>query len=173
MTVSIRAYSRHRRVSEGAVRKAIRAGRIKVEADGTIDPVKADAAWDRNTNPALQRKQAAPKKKSEPPPVSTPLPSPPQAGKSASAIPAYQTSRAVRETYAAKMAKLDFEERLKSLVRADEVHVAAFNTARRTRDRLFCIPPRLAAVLAAEDDAHTIEQMLQQELREALEELNQ
>ena len=108
-------------------------------------------------------------------PVSTPAPTPPraEAQKAVSAVPAYQTSRAVRETYAAKMAKLDFEERLKSLVRADEVHVAAFNTARRVRDRLFCIPPRLAAVMAAETDAHTIEQMLQQALRDALEELNQ
>lgn len=36
MGVSIRAYGRHRGVSEAAVRKAIRAGRITPERDGTI-----------------------------------------------------------------------------------------------------------------------------------------
>nr|USU31103.1 hypothetical protein NG677_17395 [Methylobacterium sp. OTU13CASTA1] len=39
-------------VSEGAVRKAISAGRIPVEADGTIDPDKARAAWAKGTDPA-------------------------------------------------------------------------------------------------------------------------
>ena len=171
MGISNRAYARHRGVSEGAVRKAIKVGRIQTEADGSIDPVKADAAWDRNTNPAQQRQHAVPEQKVEVAP--TPH-QPPQTNieKRGSAVPAYQTSRAVRETYAAKMAKLDFEERSGKLVQADEVQVAAFNTARRVRDRLFCIPPRLAAVLAAESDAHTVEQILQRELRNALEELN-
>jgi len=42
MGLSIRAYARHRGVSDTAVHKAIRAGRITPEADGTIDPDKAD-----------------------------------------------------------------------------------------------------------------------------------
>ena len=168
MGVSIRSYARQRGVSEGAVRKAIKAGRIQKEADGSIDPVKADAAWDRNTNPAQQRQQTVPEKGLE----EAPVPSQPNVEKRGSAVPAYQTSRAVRETYAAKMAKLDFEERSGKLVQADEVQVAAFNAARQVRDRLFCIPPRLAAVLAAESDAHAVEQILQQELRDALEVLN-
>ena len=36
MGISIRAYARHRGVSDTAVHKAIRAGRITPEADGTI-----------------------------------------------------------------------------------------------------------------------------------------
>jgi len=152
------------------VRKAVKAGRIPKEPDKTIDPVKADAAWDRNTNPAQQRK---PEKTLPPKTVSPPLGpairnDPPRPGAS---IPAYQTSRAIRETYAAKMAKLDFDERTKDLVKADEVQVAAFNTARRVRDRILSIPSRMASVLAAENEALVVEKTLQKELRYALEEL--
>ncbi|MGD7268141.1 elements of external origin, partial [Ralstonia pseudosolanacearum] len=49
MGISIRAYARHRGVSDAAVRKAIAAGRITPEADGTIDTDRADAEWARNT----------------------------------------------------------------------------------------------------------------------------
>ncbi|MFO0450795.1 MAG: hypothetical protein ACK52I_19395, partial [Pseudomonadota bacterium] len=52
MGLSIRAYARHRGVSHVAVLKAARAGRIKLEADGTIDATKADAAWTRSSDPA-------------------------------------------------------------------------------------------------------------------------
>lgn len=44
MGISIRAYARQRGVSDAAVRKAIKTGRITTEPDGTIDPAKADAA---------------------------------------------------------------------------------------------------------------------------------
>ena len=49
MGLSIRAYARHRGVSDAAVRKAIAAGRVTPEADGTLDPERADAEWARNT----------------------------------------------------------------------------------------------------------------------------
>ena len=42
MGLSIRAYARHRGVSDTAVHKAIRAGRITPEPDGTIDADRAD-----------------------------------------------------------------------------------------------------------------------------------
>ena len=43
MGISIRAYARHRGVTDTAVHKAIRTGRITPEADGTIDADRADA----------------------------------------------------------------------------------------------------------------------------------
>ena len=55
MGVSRRRYASMRGVSDMAVRKAIASGRISVEADGTIDPEKADAEWARQTDPAKQR----------------------------------------------------------------------------------------------------------------------
>src|SRR5580693_1273797 len=51
MGLSIRAYAKVRGVSHVAVLKAIKAGRIPIEPDGAIDPGKADAAWERSTDP--------------------------------------------------------------------------------------------------------------------------
>lgn len=50
MGVSRKAYARHRGVSPAAVRKALETGRIALDADGTIDPVKADHDWEKNTD---------------------------------------------------------------------------------------------------------------------------
>lgn len=58
MGISIRAYGRHRGVSDAAVRKAIKAGRITPEPDGTIEPSRVDAEWRCNTDSAQQRSQA-------------------------------------------------------------------------------------------------------------------
>jgi hypothetical protein len=51
MGLSIRAYAKVRGVSHVAVLKAIKAGRVPIEPDGAIDPGKADAAWERSTDP--------------------------------------------------------------------------------------------------------------------------
>jgi hypothetical protein len=58
MGISIRAYARSRHISDTAVRKAIKTGRVSLEADGTIDPSRADAEWRNNTDSAQQRKKA-------------------------------------------------------------------------------------------------------------------
>ena len=50
MGISIRAYARHRGVTDTSVHKAIRAGRITPEGDGTIDAARADAEWARNSD---------------------------------------------------------------------------------------------------------------------------
>ncbi|MBF0424614.1 MAG: hypothetical protein HQL66_02170 [Magnetococcales bacterium] len=185
MGMSIRAYARQRGVSEGAVRKAIKAGRIPAESDGTIDPAKADAAWERNTDPAQQRKpDPIPPVRTMPQPVreTPPLPQPrptvrppspdPEPGPSNPAVPNYQVSRAIRETYNAKLTRMDYEERQGKLLKAEDVARDAFEMARRVRDRLLGIPSRMAAVLASETDAKSIERLLDQELRIALEELS-
>ncbi|OSM07612.1 hypothetical protein MAIT1_04409 [Magnetofaba australis IT-1] len=147
------------------MRKAIKAGRISKEPDGSIDPVKADAEWERNTNQAQQRTTAP----ANPPQRFAPIS--PSANQPKQGAPDYQTSRAIREAYAARLVKLDFEERSEQLISADEVRVSAFNMARRVRDRLFNIPHRLASVLASETEAAVIEERLELELRKALEEL--
>ena len=150
MGISIRAYAQHRGVSHEAVRKAIAAGRIQQEVDGSIDPDKADAAWDRNT---IARGDG-------------------EAGDARSGVPNLQTSRAIREAYAARLAKLEYEERTAKLISGDEVEMRTFNLARRLRDRMQTIPRRLAAALAAEQDPRVIEQRLDDEIRQALEELS-
>ncbi len=159
MGMSVRAYARHRGVSHVAVIKAIQSGRITPESDGTIDPAKADAQWASNTRPsaALEPEDAA----------TSPQP---RVG-----APDYRTSRAIREAYAARLAKLEFEERAGKLISTDEVKVTVFNLARRTRDWLLQIPrriaPQIVAAVVADPDPRTVEEMLEVEIREALEEL--
>ena len=183
MGMGLRQYARHRGVSPSAVEKALKSGRIQKESDGTIDQAKADAAWNRNTSPAQQRKadpipvKPAPvPAKPPPPPIHQPTQrpaNPPSAGPSMGAAPNYQISRAVRETYNAKLTRLDYEERTGKLLNAEDVAKEAFAVARRVRDRLLNIPGRMASVLASETDSKAIENLLSQELRIALEELSE
>lgn len=60
MGLSIRAYARHRGVSHVAVLRAVKQGRVSLEPDGTVDPAKADASWERSSDPS-RRKPAAEK----------------------------------------------------------------------------------------------------------------
>ena len=176
MTMSIREYARHRGVSHTAVRKAIQAGRIQLEAEGGIDPARADAAWAANTRSSVETSPHPPR------PAETPRPVPPfqvsggnfpqaTSGNNA-ATPDYHKARAVKEFYAARLAKLDFEEREGKLVSIDEINVQHFNRARRLRDRMLMIPRRLSAQLAAECDARVVEEMLAGAISDALEELS-
>ena len=58
MGKSIRAYARHRKVSHVAVLRAIKQGRVPVQPDGTIDQTRADAAWERSTDPGRAKAEA-------------------------------------------------------------------------------------------------------------------
>jgi hypothetical protein len=58
MGISIRAYARQRGVSHVAVLRAIKHGRVELEADGILDPQKADASWERTTEPGLDAASA-------------------------------------------------------------------------------------------------------------------
>lgn len=187
MGLSIRAYAQHRGVSHTAVAKAIKAGRISKEPDGTIDPAKADAQWARNTLPSqnLNTGAAKPAPKVATQPVSTPVSTAPVANRELQppletgriAAPDYQTSRAIREAYAARLAKLEYEERTGKLINADEVKVKYFNLARLLRDRIQQIPrkiaPQIVAAVVAQPDQRVVEDLLMEAIREALEELSQ
>jgi hypothetical protein len=151
--VSVRKYAERRGVSHTAVQKAIKQGRIKPTADGKIDVEQADRDWDRNTSP-----------------VNAPKRTPKSDG--ATVGPTYAQSRAVRELYLARLAKIEFEERAGKLISRDEATVAAFTKARTVRDNLLNIPDRVAAMLAAETDPVRTHQILTDEIRKALIELS-
>ena len=59
-------------------------------------------------------------------------------------------ARAIIANYEARLVKLDYEERIKKLVNADEVSIAAFNSFRMFRDRMLNIPDRVVGALLAE-----------------------
>ena len=148
MGMNVTAYARHRGVSHVAVLKAIKAGRIVKEADGTIDPAKADAAWKQNTNQAQQRKPKDEEKKPAPH-VAAELPV--NNAPAANSGPSYAQSRAFKEAYNARLAKLEYEEKSGALVRTDSVKV-----------------DRMAPLLAAETDPKIVRELLDTELRQIL-----
>ncbi len=162
MKLSIAAYARHRGVSHVAVLKAIKSGRIEKETDGTIDAVKADAAWSRNTNKAQQRPRRneavspAPVVASAEAHLGPPI---------VNSGPSYAQSRAVKEAYHARLAKLSYEEKSGSLIKIDAVKVSWFNILRVMRDRVLNLPDRLAPVLAAETDPKKVRDLLEEDLR--------
>lgn len=159
--LSITAYARHRGVSHVAVLKAIKAGRIEKEPDGTIDSAKADAAWERNTNQAQKRKVLRPNDTprhdgNADAPIGPPI---------VNSGPSFAQSRAIKEAYNARLAKLAYEEKSGALVKTDSVKVAWFNTLRVVRDRALNLPDRLAPLLATESDPKIVRDLLEEELR--------
>jgi hypothetical protein len=180
--MSLRAYARHRGVSLRAVQKALKSGRISAREDGRLDADVADDNWARNTAPRPQA-PARPASKVAATMLATPTTTPERAHHHSDPHPAprqsseppklesgleYSKARAVRESYLARLAKIDFEERTEKLVSRNEMQVAAFNRYRTFRDGMLNIPDRLAAVLAAETDPRQVHELLSTEIRKAL-----
>lgn len=187
MGISIRAYGRHRGVSEAAVRKAIRAGRITPEPDGTIDPEKADAEWTRNTDVAQQRGEQ--KRRAE----GSRRKAVPQAalnavsetlsehGTSAGGT-TYMQARAANEVLKAQTARIRLQQLKKELVDRSKALAHVFRLARQERDAWMSWPAQVSAQMAAElsakivekpdgsfeVDAHTLHVTLESHVREHL-----
>jgi len=109
--MSLRAYARHRGVELSAVQKAIKTGRISTQPDGRIDSEQADVEWEQNT-----RHRVASGKRNDDDDES------PVFGASQ-----YTKARTVYEHFRAKLAQLEYQERIATLIPKDEVKVAAFN----------------------------------------------
>lgn len=157
--MSQREYARYRGVQHFAVQKAIKTGRITTLPDGQIDSDVADDEWSRNTQthaPAVTRRRRADEEEE----------SQPESGGASQ----YTKARAFREFYQARLAKIEYEERIGKLVSKDEVQVAAFNKFRQYRDAMLNIPDRVAAMLAAETEAAKCYEILASEIRKALNE---
>lgn len=172
MGISIRAYGRHRGVSDAAVRKAIAAGRITPEPDGTIDIAEADRQWAENTEAprtgtrARAVKVPAPAEDSAVAEVSTPLPS-----GGTSLLQARTVNEVVKaQTNRVRLARLKGE-----LVDRSQAMAHVFKLARTERDAWLNWPARVSAQLAAklEVDAHTMHISLETAVREHLQELGE
>ena len=154
--LGIRGYARHRGVAHSAVQKAVETGRIRTLPDGRIDSEAADREWQANTE---ARPIGATKRRG---------------GDDDDAFGAaqYSKARAVREHYQARLSKLEYEEKVASLISTDEVRIATFNKLRLFRDGMLNIPDRIAAMLAAETEAAKCYEILATEIRKALNEFS-
>ena len=175
MGISIRAYGRHRGVSDTAVRKAIAAGRITAEADGTIHPARADAEWAASTR-APDPHLAAPARRARTraatdagvddmagvAPVST------KGGSNT-----YAQARTANEVLKAQHHKLRIAQLKGELIDRSQAMAQVFALARAERDAWLNWPARVSSMLAAELglDPHTMHVALEREVRQHLTEL--
>ena len=181
--LSIRGYARHRGVSHTAVRKALATGRITADAEGGIDPALADEEWASSTNLSKPRNsvigsprpavRVAEAQRPAPEPTYADPPALPPAGAGAGRLASsYADSRAARESYLARSAKLDFEERTGKLIDADKVRAQVFALGRRMRDAMLGLPDRLSPVLVGQTDQETVHRILTEDILSCLSELS-
>ena len=171
MGISIRAYARHRGVTDTAVHKAIRTGRVTPEADGTIDSNRADADWARNTESPkrgttrLAESVVVREVQGEPSAV---LPTSQGAGGTS-----LLQARTVNEVVKAQTNKVRLARLKGELVDRPQAIAHVFKLARSERDAWLNWPARVSAQMAAKlgVDAHAMHVALEAALREHLQEL--
>ena len=173
MGLSIRAYARHRGVSHVAVKKAIDTGRITPEADGTIEPNRADLEWAQNTVAA--RKPVAAKTAS---PAAEPIrpasaPVEPVAPTLSAGGTSLLQARTVNEVVKAQTNKVRLAQLKGDLVDRSQAIAHVFRLARTERDAWLNWPARVSAEMAAklEVDAHELHVALESAVRDHLIEL--
>ena len=174
MGLSIRAYARHRGVSHVSVLRAAKAGRIPQEPDGTIDPTKADAAWDAQTDPARKAPPPAPEKATLIPPAIQASPSPPPQRDS---LPSTGTNltqaRTAHEVAKAQKARIQVQRLKDEVIDRANALALVFKLARQERDSWVGWPARVAGLMAAEIgiDPHVMQTLLETHVRSHLAEL--
>jgi hypothetical protein len=177
MGLSIRAYARRRGVSHVAVLRAAKAGRIPLEADGTVDPAKADAAWSASTEPARAKpKPEPPPKKLRPVPeaaVGSVRETLKEQGLPAGGAVSFVQARTAHEIAKAHLARLRLQRMKGELVERARAAALVFRLAREERDAWSAWPARVAALMAAElgSDAHALQSLLEAHVRAHLAEL--
>lgn len=162
----MREYARMRGVSDVAVGKAVKTGRIK-RVRGKIDPAKADAQWAANTQPGQRAvnarrrppKTVAPAAAADPrQPRDAPDPQP----------NSYATARARREESLAKIAEMEYEQKMGTLVNAAEIREKLSKLHTEAKTRLLGVAskckarlPQLSAI-----DVSIIEDLIREALGE-------
>lgn len=220
--IGIREAARRIGVSDTAIQKAIKAGRVQI-AGRTETSNRPLVAWpnvkddylnntdvakrshvgpqpgspraaqeakqpprvalgDNSTmgEPAPEKKRAAAAAAAQPLPApkhktpAVPLPPADTGGNDAPAKggPNYAQSRAIREAYAARLLKLEHDEKVGKLVAIDAVHAEAFKAHRTIRDALMNMPDQIAPDLAVMDDPVEIQIFLSNEINKLLRKLS-
>jgi hypothetical protein len=173
-TTSNRALARHIGVSETAVRRAEKAGRIRREPDGTWDLAKVQAAWSSNTDRAQQRRQHGALKPVPEAAVGAVRDTLREHGEPVSAAGmTFMQARTANEVLKAQERRLRLQQMKGELVDRARAVAQVFKLARDERDAWVNWPARVAAVMAAEIevDAHKLHTVLERHAREHLAEL--
>jgi hypothetical protein len=179
---SNRELARQLGISETAVRRAEKAGRIRREADGAWDPARVKAAWSDNTDRAQQR----PARSGRPAAKRRALKPVPEAALGAvrdtlrehgepvvAGTMTFMQARTANEVLKAQERRLRLQQMKGDLVDRAKAVAQVFKLAREERDAWVNWPARVAAMIAAElevdtDNLHTV---LERHVRDHLAEL--
>lgn len=159
MSVSQRQYAKMRGVNLYAVQRAVKSGRIKLDAKGQINPEQADKDWENNTDPAKQRTYTKE----------------PDMGESVPKTGSFQQARTAGEYYRAMFMKERLRKFKNELIEREKVNEHIFRLGRATRDVFLNWPTRDAALIAAElgVDEHKTRVILDERIRNLLSELGE
>ncbi len=173
MGVSIREYARQRGVSDTAVRKAIKQGRISKEPDGSINIKRADKQWRTNTvNPQTNIMKPVPASALQD--VATTLRENGQTPGAQGST--YLEAKTANEIIKAQTNRLRFKQLKGELIDRKTACDHVFQLGRQERDAWASWPARIASQMAAEqDDLHDpyrLQIILERYVREHLTELS-
>lgn len=193
--IAIREAARRLGVSDTAVTKAMKVGRVSAPLDEDRDPrngrprlrwPNVETEWIANTDATRRThvgSQGSPRRQApdQPPTVletaraRTPEPPPPGADDGAEGTVTIHDginlteAKTAKEIYNARLARAEYEEQIGKLVPIETVKADAFKLARTVRDGLLNLPDRVAHELAHETDPSAVHLRLSSEIRLVLE----
>ena len=182
-TSSNRELARQLGVSETAVRRAEKAGRIRREPNGAWDPAKVKAAWSDNTDQAQQRPKPSAGERKGSRARMKPVPDVAlgavrdtlrEHGEPVtSGAMTFMQARTANEVLKAQERRLRLQQMKGELVDRAKAVAQVFRLAREERDAWVNWPARVAAMIAAEleVDPHQLHTVLERQVREYLNEL--
>ena len=158
-------------ISKAAVSKRVKSGRLdaarvliggkkKLNKDIALD------IWENTTDiqrTAIQQQGLTPEQKNELLNVIDELP--------AEEIPDFNTSRAKKMYYDAKLAEIEVNFKNKELVDAKETEKKGYELAKSMSSKLMSLPERVSALFASETDAASIGKVLKEELYNCIDEV--
>jgi hypothetical protein len=148
---SNRALARQLGVSETAVRRAEKAGRIRCEPDGAWDLAKVKVAWVRNTDQSQQRRQHGAMKPVPEAAVGAVRETLREHGEPiAAGAMTFMQARTANEVPKAQERRLRLQQMKGELVDRAKAVAQVFRLARDERDAWVNWPARVAAMMAAE-----------------------
>ena len=158
-------------ISKAAVSKRVKSGRLDaaIVLVGGKKKLNKDIAldiWENTTDiqrTAIQQQGLTPEQKNELLNVIDELP--------AEEIPDFNTSRAKKMYYDAKLAEIEVNFKNKELVDAKETERKGFEIAKSMSSKLMSLPERVSALFASETDAASIGKVLKEELYNCIDEV--
>jgi hypothetical protein len=173
MGLSIRAYARQRGVSHVAVLRAIKQGRVILEPDGTVDAAKADASWERSSDPGRRKPVAGKLRPVAEAAVGSVRETLKEQGLPSGGNVTFVQARTAHEIAKAHLARLRLQRMKGELVERARATALVFRLAREERDSWLNWPARVAALIAADlgVDAHAVQKIVEAHVRGHLTEL--